>query len=450
MNCGAMPKKRLSPEPARLRTAKEAELRAFVRVFRRIVLFRAKKEGLVAESVEDLLSFHGIGLREPLLGETGDVDSEDDERVSLLGDVTIEVDVDLLRWDVVDGVAGPLQDRRHVLRESGVRIGEAQLVDDSRPQLRCLRFLLTDEKDGDNSDGGGHEDARQDDAQRDAADSLPERRPAAARPLLLRRRFGCGFARRHSGNPPVGWLAAFRRGQAYHRAREIALSDGVLASAFSCRMSLGTSLGEDNSRRRSMRKATFFLLATLGLAAIGCGGGSSPPSATSTTGAAPSKEAMTMTPATMTMTSSAFAAGASIPAKYTCDGEGVSPPLQWDAPPSGAQSLALIVDDPDAPSGTFVHWVIYGLPPSQRSLPEGVSADERPATGGLNGQNGAGKAGYTPPCPPSGTHRYFFRLYALNVNLAATPGWTKDQLLQAMSGHALGQAELIGTYSRGQ
>jgi len=157
-----------------------------------------------------------------------------------------------------------------------------------------------------------------------------------------------------------------------------------------------------------------------------------------------------MTPATMTMTSSAFAAGASVPTKYTCDGEGVSPPLQWDAPPSGAQSLALIVDDPDAPSGTFVHWVIYGLPPSQRSLPEGVSTDQRPATGGLNGQNGAGKLGYTPPCPPSGVHRYFFRLYAIDVNLNATPGWTKDQLLQAMSGHVLGQAELMGTYGRGQ
>jgi len=156
-----------------------------------------------------------------------------------------------------------------------------------------------------------------------------------------------------------------------------------------------------------------------------------------------------MMPATMTMTSSAFAAGASIATKYTCDGEGVSPPLQWDAPPSGTQSIALIVDDPDAPSGTFVHWVIYGLPPSQRSLPEGVSTDERPATGGVNGQNGAGKLGYTPPCPPSGVHRYFFRVYALDVNLDATPGWTNNQLLQAMNGHIIGQAELMGTYGRG-
>lgn len=153
---------------------------------------------------------------------------------------------------------------------------------------------------------------------------------------------------------------------------------------------------------------------------------------------------------TITMTSSAFAAGAKIPAKYTCDGESLSPPLQWDAPPSGTQSLALIVDDPDAPSGTFVHWVIYGLPPALRALPEGVSTDERPATGGLNGTNGAGKLGYTGPCPPSGVHRYFFRLYAVDVKLDSTVGWTKDELLQAMNGHVLGQAELMGTYSRGQ
>ncbi len=200
-----------------------------------------------------------------------------------------------------------------------------------------------------------------------------------------------------------------------------------------------------------MRKVVPLFVGALGLAvAISCGGGSGTPSATPTTSAAPSKEAMMMTPATMTMTSPAFAAGGSIATKYTCDGEGVSPPLQWDVPPSGAQSLALVVDDPDAPSGTFVHWVIYGLPPSQRSLPEGVSTDAQPATGGLNGQNGAGKLGYTPPCPPSGVHRYFFRLYALDVNLDATPGWTKDQLLQSMSGHVIGQAELMGTYGRRQ
>ena len=201
-----------------------------------------------------------------------------------------------------------------------------------------------------------------------------------------------------------------------------------------------------------MRKAGILILSALALAlAIGCGGSSTTPPATSTAGGGNQKTpAAAMTPATMAMMSSAFVAGASIATKYTCDGEGLSPPLQWDPPPSVTQSLALIVEDPDAPSGTFVHWVLYGLPPSQRSLPEGVSTDERPATGGLNGQNSAGKLGYTPPCPPSGVHRYFFRLYALDVNLNATPGWTKDELLQAMSGHILGQAELMGTYSRGQ
>ncbi len=200
-----------------------------------------------------------------------------------------------------------------------------------------------------------------------------------------------------------------------------------------------------------MRKAFILFLAALWLAlGVACGGGGGTPSATPTTSAVASKEATTMTPATMTMTSSAFAAKATIPAKYTCDGESISPPLQWDAPPSGTQSLALVVDDPDAPSGTFVHWAIYGLPPALRALPEGVSTDERPATGGVNGANGAGKLGYTGPCPPSGVHRYFFRLYALDVKLDSTPGWTEDQLLQAMNGHILGQAELMGTYSRGQ
>ncbi len=151
---------------------------------------------------------------------------------------------------------------------------------------------------------------------------------------------------------------------------------------------------------------------------------------------------------TMTITSPAFAAGESIPKKYTCDGDNTSPALQWEQPPAGAQSLALIVDDPDAPSGTFVHWVYYDLPVSARGLPENVPADERPPAGGTQGENGGGKTGYTGPCPPSGTHRYFFKLYALDTKLDTAPGLTKDQLLQAVQGHILAQAELIGLYSR--
>jgi hypothetical protein len=147
--------------------------------------------------------------------------------------------------------------------------------------------------------------------------------------------------------------------------------------------------------------------------------------------------------------STAFADGESIPVNYTCDGENVSPPLEWGQPPEGTQSLALIVDDPDAPSGEFVHWVIYDLPPTLRGLPEGVSTDERPSQGGTNGKNGANVMGYTGPCPPGGAHRYFFRLYAIDYRLDASPGLSKSQLLQAMAGDILAQGELIGVYSRG-
>jgi len=188
---------------------------------------------------------------------------------------------------------------------------------------------------------------------------------------------------------------------------------------------------------------------------IACGGSSSKPSATPTAQSATTPAVATpagtggRTVKTVTLTSTAFADGASIPTKYTCDGESVSPPLGWDGPPSGTQSLALIVDDPDAPSGTFVHWVIYDLPPSLRGLPEGVSTDAKPSTGGTNGKNGSGKSGYTGPCPPSGTHHYHFKLYALDTSLNAPSGWSKDQLLQAMQGRVIGQGELVGTFSRG-
>ena len=151
---------------------------------------------------------------------------------------------------------------------------------------------------------------------------------------------------------------------------------------------------------------------------------------------------------TIELTSSAFVAGGAIPAKYTCNGEGTSPPLQWTSPPTTARSLALVVDDPDAPSGTFVHWVIYNLPPDARGLPENVPADESLPDGSLNGKNGAGRLGYAGPCPPSGTHHYHFKLYALDVKLDAAAGWSTDQLLAAMQGHILAQAELVGLYSK--
>jgi Raf kinase inhibitor-like YbhB/YbcL family protein len=142
------------------------------------------------------------------------------------------------------------------------------------------------------------------------------------------------------------------------------------------------------------------------------------------------------------VTSAAFEAGGEIPQKYTCDGDNVSPPLSWSGVPEGSESLALIADDPDAPGRTFAHWVLYSLPPDQTSLDEGADA-------GVPGVNGAGRQGYTGPCPPSGSpHRYFFKIYALDTSLDLNPGANKAELEDAMNGHVLAQGELVGTYER--
>lgn len=150
----------------------------------------------------------------------------------------------------------------------------------------------------------------------------------------------------------------------------------------------------------------------------------------------------------MKLESSAFEASGSIPPKYTCDRENISPPLRWDEPPAGTQSLALICDDPDAPVGTFLHWLLYDLPPETRQIPEAVPAVAKLPAGGVQGKNDFRKQGYGGPCPPSGTHRYFFKLYALDKKLALEPGATKAQLLKAMEGHVLASAELVGRYAR--
>ncbi|MGQ9583809.1 MAG: YbhB/YbcL family Raf kinase inhibitor-like protein [Anaerolineae bacterium] len=147
--------------------------------------------------------------------------------------------------------------------------------------------------------------------------------------------------------------------------------------------------------------------------------------------------------------SPAFVSGGDIPKRYTCDGPDVSPPLTWAEPPAGTQSLALICDDPDAPVGTWVHWVIYRLPATARGLPEGVPARETLDDGSRQGKNDFRKVGYGGPCPPRGSkHRYFFRLYALDTVPALAPGATKAQLLKAMEGHILAQGELMGWYGR--
>jgi Raf kinase inhibitor-like YbhB/YbcL family protein len=147
--------------------------------------------------------------------------------------------------------------------------------------------------------------------------------------------------------------------------------------------------------------------------------------------------------------SSAIEAGGAISALYTCDGRDISPPLHWEHPPAGTQSFALICDDPDAPMGTWVHWVLYNLAGSQRQLPEAVPAREKLVDGTLQGRNDFGRIGYGGPCPPRGKpHRYSFRLYALDALLPLAPGVRKKDLLKAMQGHILGQAEFLGVYGR--
>jgi len=148
------------------------------------------------------------------------------------------------------------------------------------------------------------------------------------------------------------------------------------------------------------------------------------------------------------LTSSAFAHGASIPAKYTCDDEDLSPPLQWNDPPTGTRSFVLIMDDPDAPAGTWVHWVLYNLPADARALPEAIPPDDQFADGSRHGRNSWRRSGYGGPCPPGGTHRYFFKLYALDTVLTLEGSVTEKELLRAMEGHILAQAELMGTYKR--
>jgi len=149
------------------------------------------------------------------------------------------------------------------------------------------------------------------------------------------------------------------------------------------------------------------------------------------------------------ITSSAFSAGTNIPKRYTCDGPDVAPDLAWDAPPGKTQSLALIMDDPDAPVGTWVHWVLYDLPTETREMPEGVAKKEQLTNGARQGRNDFGKIGYGGPCPPpSKPHRYFFKLYALDLKLGLKAGATKAEVERAMQGHILAQGELMGRYGR--
>jgi Raf kinase inhibitor-like YbhB/YbcL family protein len=150
----------------------------------------------------------------------------------------------------------------------------------------------------------------------------------------------------------------------------------------------------------------------------------------------------------ITVTSSAFTEGALIPKRHTCDAEDISPDLRWSGVPAGAKSVALICDDPDAPVGTWVHWVLFNIPVEVSALPAGVPADATLQNGARHGKNDFRKLGYGGPCPPGGTHRYYFKLYALDSLLELESGSTKAQVLAAMKGHILAEGQLMGRYKR--
>lgn len=159
----------------------------------------------------------------------------------------------------------------------------------------------------------------------------------------------------------------------------------------------------------------------------GCGGGA---------------EVKSDAPRQIRVTSSAFAADAPIPTAYSCKGDNIAPPLAWTGIPSGAREIALVVDDPDAPSGTYTHWILFGLAPSTASLAEGVV----PA-GAKQARNSAGHPAYDGPCPPSGTHHYRFTIYTLDAPIDLADGASKDAALDAISDHATAQGRLVGTFS---
>jgi Raf kinase inhibitor-like YbhB/YbcL family protein len=151
---------------------------------------------------------------------------------------------------------------------------------------------------------------------------------------------------------------------------------------------------------------------------------------------------------TIELTSPAFLPDAAIPTPYTCQGQNISPALRWGEPPADTRSFVLIVDDPDAPGKPFTHWVLYDLPPDLRQLPESVPPNPILLMGGVHGKNDFDRYGYGGPCPPSGTHRYVFKLYALDTLLDLAPGVSKTEVIAAMKGHILAGAELVGRYGK--
>ncbi|MCP4632285.1 MAG: YbhB/YbcL family Raf kinase inhibitor-like protein [candidate division Zixibacteria bacterium] len=151
----------------------------------------------------------------------------------------------------------------------------------------------------------------------------------------------------------------------------------------------------------------------------------------------------------MEITSTAFKNGEKIPEIYACDFENISPPLNWGAGPEGTKSYVLICDDPDAPSGTFVHWVVYNIPAEVTSLPENIPDSETLDNGATHGSTHFGSLGYGGPCPPSGNpHRYYFKIYAVDFITAWKPGMSETKVMNRIEGHILLQGELMGTYQR--
>ena len=150
------------------------------------------------------------------------------------------------------------------------------------------------------------------------------------------------------------------------------------------------------------------------------------------------------------LTSTAFLQGEPIPVKYSCDGEDISPPLSWGDPPEGTQSFVLIMDDPDAPVGTWDHWLLFNIQADMRGLEENLPITGKNQEPGsiFVGNNSWSRADYGGPCPPGGTHRYFFKLYALDTTISLLPGVAKQELLSAMEGHILAETELMGTFTR--
>ena len=151
------------------------------------------------------------------------------------------------------------------------------------------------------------------------------------------------------------------------------------------------------------------------------------------------------------LSSPAFKNGETIPRRYTCEGEDLSPPLHWGVPPAATKSFVVIADDPDAPAGTWVHWVIYDVPLDRRGLTEGIPAKEHLPDGAMQGLNDFKRIGYGGPCPPRGKpHRYYFKLYALDIVLDMKPRATKAQVLETCKEHVLAEAQLMGRFTRSQ